>query len=275
MGKSITKFILLMLVILTLFTGCSIVDKGKLKLGLKNEDFEYIKNDEVDKIVIQSTRDKGFRFVVADDKTIKDVYNLLSSAKAMGEKVDLESDYIFEIYVGEEVKKFNYVVGVDEKSKGNFYDENKVYYVSSRIDNDIIQNLSFVRKPRDFSAIYYGSILKVLEEKKSYLNDGNKRVGIDILGDVECTKYILSRDLEAFNSDMAKITNNVKIINGNKQDFDVIITVRNQGYTSKKFKTNITIENKNDHSYEIYYVWGDYDLKAWSIQTSTTKPKDW
>jgi len=256
-----------MLVILTLFTGCSIVDKGKLKLGLKNEDFEYIKNDEVDKIVIQSTRDKGFRFVVTDDKTIKDVYNLLSSAKAMSEKVDLESDYIFEIYVGEEVKKFNYVVGVDEKSKGNFYDENKVYYVSSRIDNDIIQNLSFVRKPRDFSTIYYGSILKVLEEKKSYLND--------ILGDVECTKYILSRDIESFNSDVAKITNNVKIINGNKQDFDVIITVRNQGYTSKKFKTNITIENKNDHSYEIYYVWGDYDLKAWSIQTSTTKPKDW
>lgn len=275
MGKANVRFILLLFIIISLLTGCSIVDKGKLKLGMKNEDFEYIKNDEVDKIVIQSTRDKGFRFVVTDDRTIKDVYSLLSSAKVTQDKSELEPDYVFEIYVGDEVKKFNYVVGVDEKSKGNFYDDNSAYYVSSRIDNDIIQNLSFVRKPREFSNIYYDSIINVLEAKKDDLNSEGKNIGLDILGDVDCTKYILSRDVEDFNKKASKIVNNMNIVKGNKEDFDVVITVRNQGYTSKTFKTNITIENKQDHSSETYYVWGNYDLKAWNIQSSTTKPKDW
>lgn len=275
MGKITRKFVPLLLVLITLLSGCSMVDKGKLKLGMKNADFEYIKDDKVDKIVIQSTRDKGFRFVVTDEKTIKDMYSLLSSAKEAEEKIELESDYIFEIYVGEEVKKFNYVVGVDEKSKGNFYSEDKVYYVSSRIDNDIIQNLSFVRKPREFNNIYYGTIMQVLEAKKDYLNEVSGKVGIDILGDVECTKYILSREIEGFSKNASKIINNISIIKGNKDDVDVIITVRNQGYTSKTFKTNITIENKKDHSFETYYAWGNYDLKSWEIESSTTKPKEW
>lgn len=264
-----------MLLFVSLLTGCSVIDKGKVKLGLKNEDFEYIKNNQVDKIVIQSTRDTGFRFVVTDKQTIEDMYGLLSSAKRTESKVALEPDYIFEVSIGEEVKKFNYVVGVAEKSKGNFYDDDKSYSVSSRIDNDIIQNLSFVRKPREFENIYYKSITNVLQKEKDRLVDGDNNIGIDIFGDVECTKYMLSRDIQEFKKEATKAINNISIIKGNKQDFDVVITVRNQGYTAKTFKTNVTIENKKNHSSITYYVVGNYDTKSWVIKSDTSKPKGW
>lgn len=40
-------------------SGCSIVDKAKIKLNLKNMDFEYFNENKVDKVVIQSSRDTG------------------------------------------------------------------------------------------------------------------------------------------------------------------------------------------------------------------------
>ena len=43
-------------------TGCQKIDDIKLKMGLINKDFEYIKEGKADKIIIQSTRDQGFRF---------------------------------------------------------------------------------------------------------------------------------------------------------------------------------------------------------------------
>lgn len=275
MLKKISKVLVPMLVLANLLVGCSFVDNAKMKMGLKNNDFEYIKNESVDQIIIQSTRDTGFRFVVTDKRTIQDMYSLLSSSKEAKEKTSLEPDYIFEMHMGDEVKKFNYVVGVNSKDKGNFYDDNKIYSVSSRLDNDIIQNLSFVRKPREFANIYFGSILKVLNDKKDYLNEGNKKVGIDILSDVECTKYMLSTDIEDFKKNASGMVNNIGVIKGDKDKYDIIITVSNQGYTSKTFKTSITIENKTDHSYMPYYVTGNYDLNSWEITLNTKKPSDW
>ncbi|MBL4931441.1 hypothetical protein [Clostridium paridis] len=275
MLKKISKALIPILVFSNLLVGCSFIDNAKTKMGLKNNDFEYIKNENVDQIIIQSTRDTGFRFVVTDKRTIQDMYSLLSSSKEAKEKTDLEPDYIFEMHMGDEVKKFNYVVGVNSKDKGNFYDDKKIYSVSSRLDNDIIQNLSFVRKPREFASIYFGSILKVLNEKKDYLNEGNKKVGIDMLSDVECTKYMLSTDIEDFKKNASKIVNNIGVIKGDKDKYDIIITVSNQGYTSKTFKTSISIENKIDHSYMPYYVTGNYDLNSWEISLVTKKPSDW
>ncbi|MEQ8154003.1 MAG: hypothetical protein ABRQ25_03775 [Clostridiaceae bacterium] len=275
MLKKIFKFVVPLIIITALLSGCSTMDNIKLKLGLRNNDFEYMKNDNIDQIIIQSTRDTGFRFVVTDNNTIENMYKLLSSSKEAKEKIDMEPDYIFEIHIGEEVKKFKYVVGVSSNNKGNFYDDNKVYSVSSRLDNDIIQNLSFLRKPREFSKIYFGSILKVMQEKKDYLNAENKKVGIEILSDVECTKYMLSIDIEDFKKNVTDIVKNADIIKGNKENFNIIVTVSNQGYTSKTFKTIITIEDKVDHSYFEYYVSGTYELNSWDISLDTKKPADW
>ena len=48
------------------------------KLGIRNEYFEFLNNNNVDKISIQSTRDPGFKFIVTEASAIKNMYQLLS-----------------------------------------------------------------------------------------------------------------------------------------------------------------------------------------------------
>lgn len=259
------------------FTGCTLVDKTLISIGFKNSDFDYLTQNKVDKIIIQSSRDAGFRFIVNDQGAIQDIYNILSKGKEKDEKTSLNPDYYFDVYMGDEVKSYSYVVSVDERGVGNFFDENNSYLVSKSLDDSITQNLASTRKPRDFEDIYYNSILKVLETKKSELTSTEHKVGIDIAGDVDCLKYMFSVDLKKFEKDIDKAVPNAKLIENNSDEFDTIITVKNKGYSSKKFRTTITVDDKKDKIYETYYVVGNYEYKSWDIVVGNPgeKPDEW
>ncbi|MEG0641375.1 MAG: hypothetical protein RR515_02160 [Clostridium sp.] len=275
MKKTKLLFITCLVLIMTSFTGCTLIDKGMVKLGFRNDYFNYIKENKVDKIVIQNARDSGFKFVVTDKNAINDIYDILSNGEERSEKSSLDPDYVFEIHMGEEVKSYNYVVGTDERKKGNFYNDEKIYQVSKNLDETIIQNLSFIRKPRDFETVYYDSILKVLESKKTELKD--QKVGIDTSGDVDCLKYMFSTDLSNFEEDIKGIIPNGELYNRDVEDYDTIITVKNKGYNSKIFKTHIIVDNKKEKIYENYYVQGDYEYKSWEININEANkvPDKW
>ena len=245
-------------------------------MNLKNEQFEYIKQNRVDKIVIQNVRDNGFRFVVTDNKAIDDIYKILADGSEVSKRSSLDPDYIFEVYIGEDVKEYQYVVGDNESDTGNFYNEDKAFSVPKNLENTIMQNLSFIRKPRDFQYIYYQSILKIIENKKDSLSNANK-VGIDISGDVDCLKYVFSVDLEEFKKNLNKVLPNVGLVNKNSEDFDTVIKVKNRGFSSTIFKTLITIDNKKDKSFESYYILAQYNYKDWDIKVSEPNkvPQDW
>ena len=147
--------------IITTFSGCSVVENIEKKLGWKTDYFQYLDSENVEQISIQSMRDLGFKFIVTEGSAKNTMYNLLSKAQKSTEKSNLEPDYIFEFDLGDEVKKFYYVVGSES---GNFYNDTDVYTVSNRIDEVIIQNLSFIRKPKEFNYIYYKPILEVLKK---------------------------------------------------------------------------------------------------------------
>lgn len=258
-------------------TGCGLIDTALVKVGFKNTDFDYLLQNKVDKIIIQSSRDAGFRFIVNDQSAIQNIYKILSKGNIKDEKTSLDPDYVFEIHMGDEVKSYNYVVSVDERGVGNFYDENNSYLVSKSLDDSITQNLSFIRKPREFEDIYYNSILQVLELKKDELSKGDNKVGIDITGDVDCLKYMFSVDLKKFEKNLDKVVAGTKLINNNSEEFDTVITVKNKGYSSKKFRTVITVDNKKDKVYETYYVVGNYEYKSWDIYIGNPgeKPDEW
>lgn len=258
--KKKKKYIALVVTLLLIFsfTGCE-----ALNLGTRNEYFEYLNTGKIEKISIQSVRDPGFKFIVTEPKAIDEIYQLLSKAKVSESKAELNPDYVFEIKMGEEVKKFNYVVGAYD---GNFYDESMSFTVSKRLDEGIIQNLSFIRKPRDFEYIYYNSILEVLNMTKGDLKNGEYRVGIDIQGDIDCLKYVFSTDVEDFLKKAKKITPNVELIDNNSNEFDVVITVKNRGYDSTTYKTNISVDNKKDKIQRYYYVLGLNEFKEWNIE---------
>jgi len=276
MKKSKILLITLVIIISTLFSGCELVDNGMVKLGLKNKDFEYIKENKVSQIVIQSTRDAGFRFVVTDKNAINNIYDIVSSGKVKESKSTLDADYIFDIYIGEEAKSYKYVVSASDSDTGNFYDDEQAYLISKNLDDTIINNLSFVRKPRDFQDVYYKCILDVLEAKKDDLKEDNK-VGVNIAGDVDCLKYMFSTDLEQFKKDIDKILPKTTLVENNSDDFDTVITVKNRGYSSKIFKTTITVDDKKNKIYETYYVSALYESKGWNIDIGkvNTKPENW
>lgn len=275
MKKINKKYLYIFLVVLIFIplSGCSKIDNLKVKMGLKNNDFDYMTENKVDKIVIQSNRDPRFRFVVTDKGTIQDLHKILSEAKVANEKTSLEPDYIFEIHQNDEtVIKFNYVVGLQEKKQGNFYNDDKAYVVSKRIDNDIIRNLSTLTKPRKFEELYYDTILKFIDKYGDSF-DTNKKIGINISDDVEVLKYVLSTDLEYFKDRLNDKLPNAEVVNKNKNDFDILVNVKTYGYKTTIYKSIITLQDKSNNTENKYYVLCNYEDNSWSIDVSKEKPE--
>ena len=274
MLRILKRYILLGFLIISIlnFSGCTAIEGIEKKLGLKNEYFEYLNSSDVEQISIQSTRDTGFKFIVTEESAIKEIYSLLSKAKVSENKSTLEPDYKFEFQVGDEVKEFYYVVGTDE---GNFYNDENIFSVSNRLDEGIIKNLSFIRKPRDFDYIYYQSILDVLQTASKKENIKDCKVGINIKGDIDCLKYVFSTDLNKFIEKAQQIIPNVELSNNNDGDFDVVVTVKNRGYDSTNFKTLITVANKNENTESKYYVVAVNEFKEWNIEILESKPDNW
>jgi hypothetical protein len=271
--------IVLILIFSTLFSGCDFIDNLEVKTGMKNRDFEYIKQGKVQKIIIQNTRDKGFRFVVTDEKAIQDLYNILSSAKHVSSKSSLQPDYIFEMDEDQNnVHKFNYIAGLDRKDGGNLYGNGSIYIVSDRIDNDIIKSLWDIRKPKDFKSVYYGSIIQYLNEyNKQYKESKGKlpKIGININDDVDIAKFILSTDLEEFKSDLADKTPNAELMVEGR-NYDVIMNVKTQGYKSTQYKSSAVFSNNIDKSEKKYYMLYKVVNTKWqyNLFTDATKPSN-
>ncbi|VYU57682.1 hypothetical protein [Clostridium tertium] len=274
MKKTAKGLILTLLIILSFsLTSCGVIDGIKSKFSNDNSYFDYLESDKIDQISIQSIRDKSFKFLVTDEKSIINMYELLSKAKTSEEKSDLQPDYIFEIKMGEEVKTFYYVVGAYE---GNFYDDTQSFTVSKRLDEGILQNLSIIRKPRDFEYIYYNPIIDVIDKMNGTLDYSNIKVGVDINGDIECLKYIFSTDIEAFLAKARKKVPNIEIVNNNEENFDVILRIKNRGHSSTVYKSNITVEDKTNNKEYYYYIVGENEYKEWNINVYDSKdvPKD-
>ena len=272
--KAKVTLLSIFLVTMTILGGCNPIESIEKKFGIRNEYFEFLNNNNVSKISIQSTRDPGFKFIVTEDSAIKNMYQLLAKSKVSESKSTLEPDYIFEFQIGEEVRNFYYVVGSDE---GNFYNVNDIFTTSKRLDEGIIQNLSFIRKPRDFDYIYYQSILDVLNVIKDKIKLSDYNIGINIQGDIECLKYVFSIDLKSFLEKARKIAPNIDLVKNNDENFDLVITVKNRGYDSTNYKTKITVNDRIQKYTDEYFITAVNEFKEWNIKVSeaNNKPKDW
>lgn len=272
--KAKVTLLSIFLVTMTILGGCNPIESIEKKFGIRNEYFEFLNNNNVSKISIQSTRDPGFKFIVTEDSAIKNMYQLLAKSKVSKSKSTLEPDYIFEFQIGEEVRNFYYVVGSDE---GNFYNDNDIFTTSKRLDEGIIQNLSFIRKPRDFDYIYYQSILDVLNVIKDKIKLSDYNIGINIQGDIECLKYVFSIDLKRFLEKARKIAPNIDLVKNNDENFDLVITVKNRGYDSTNYKTKITVNDRIQKYTDEYFITAVNEFKEWNIKVSeaNNKPKDW
>ncbi len=271
MKTSKKSIILLLIAALLLLGGCTRLDELKVRYGYKNTDFEFLNTEEIDSIIIQSTRDKGFRFIVTDKSTINGLYESLSSAKKTEDVIGHDPDYIFEIHdMDGQVVSYNYVAGVSDQKKANFYSDEGSYIVTDRIDNNLIQNLYSIRKPMFFEDIYYGSLLDLIKMVKEEYN--GKGIGIKFYDDVETLKYQLSRDIEDFRSQALK-EGAVVLSHGEKAE--AVLDVKTQGYTTLVFKAVVNLKIDSDFVDKNYYIIGRYvnDMKGWETVITDTKPE--
>jgi hypothetical protein len=272
--KKVIAYTLASVFISISLSGCAGIDSAKVRLGLKNTDFEYIKQSKIKKIVIQSTRDPGFRFVVSDQNAISDLYDVLSSAKVVAEKSTLDPDYILEMDEGNgTVHKFEYVAAVGKTGSGNLYSDSKIYTVSKRIDNDIIKNFWNIRKPKNFESIYYNSFKKTIDEYFSD-KDKNQSIGVNLGDDVDVAKFLLSADLEDFQDSLKGKYKNSEIVKENKGQYDTLVTIKTQGYKSTLYKAIVTFWDKKDQTEVKYYIFNKYENGGWNVNITKEKPDD-
>ncbi|NLB20841.1 MAG: hypothetical protein GX829_08510 [Clostridium sp.] len=249
------------LIIMLAFTGCSKIEELKIEYGYKNTDFEFLKNEDLKTIIIQSTRDKGFRFVVRDQSTIYELYESLSTAKVMDEVISYNSDYIFEFHnLDGEVFYYEYVAGVSEEEKANFYSEGNSYLVTDRIDNNLIQNLYSIRKPKYFEDIYYDSLVDLVKMIKEEYVDMS--IGIKVYEDLPVLKYQLSKDLEEFKN---KLKNEGAVLLEEGETADLVLDVKTSGFTTITYKAVINLVESANYGEKKYYILGTYanDVTKW------------
>lgn len=240
-----------------------------------NEDFEYMSQNSIMKISIQSTRDESYKFIVTDKDVINDIYKILSKALVVEEKSTLDPDYILEIYKSPtDIKTYSYVAGLDKKDGGNLYNSTNQYIVSNRLDNDIIRNFANIRKPINFEDMYYPSILKALDMYESEFKDV-KSIGVNIGEDNLVLKFQLSTEIEEFKEGLSK-AKAAKLIHVSKDisDSNVIMKVETTGFTTKKYKAIVTFENKEDNTTKEYYINNKYNEGQWNINVKEEKPED-
>ncbi|MGB4588905.1 MAG: hypothetical protein WBI17_06675 [Clostridiaceae bacterium] len=254
-----------------ILAGCTRIDGLKVKYGFKNLDFEFLNDENLSTIIIQSTRDKGFRFVVTDKSTIKELYASLSSAKESEVRTDFDSDYIFEFqFLDGETVYYNYVAGVSDLGKGNFYNDETNYIVTDRIDNNLIRNLYSLRKPKYFEDIYYNSLLDLVKTVKKEYPD--QEIGVKFYDDVDILRYQLSTDIEKFRAN-ALSEGAVLLSSGEKSD--IVLEVKTQGYTTVVYKAIATLKVDSVYVNKKYYIYAKYDndIKGWETLITDTKPE--
>ena len=265
--KNKLKIISLFLVILFSLSSCKAIQK----LTYRNKDFEFVNKSKIEKVVIQGTRDKGFRFLVTDGKTIEDLYDSLSAGMPVSEKSELEPDYIFEFHAYDNtIKKYYYVAGLsNDDTKGNLYNEDSTYYVMNRIDNDLIKNMLVLRKPINFIVGYYGGIETLVKRVKQDYPE--KTISVMINEDIEMMKYHLSFEILQFQRELANM--GVGFARKNTEA-DVVINISTKGYNSTMIKLGALVRDNVIKKEKSYYLRNEYKDKVWSSNVYENMPND-
>ena len=268
MKKNFKLSIILILLIFSsiMISGCSSINS--FLYGNKNDEFEFLGDGSIVTIVIQSTRDKGFRFLVTDEDTINELYFSLSKAEKTEEKPILDPDYIFEFYDSDgNIDYYYYVAGVSKQEKGNFYNDKAYYKVTDRIDNHLISNLYSLRKPKYFEDAYYGSIVDLANRVRDDNPLGS--IGIKIEDDIDVLKYQTSRDIYEFKD---KLTEKNIILLEDNETADIVLDIKTVGYTTIVYKA-IAEAKGIDKNFYIYCKYKN-DINKWDKIISEEKPEN-
>ncbi|PKK40708.1 hypothetical protein ABB02_00041 [Clostridiaceae bacterium JG1575] len=258
--------LLLVLCALLVLPGC----QSLLRLTYRNEDFKWVEPKDLAKIIIQSTRDVGFRFVVTDKETMGELRESLSTALPVEERNSLAPDYIFEFHTYDNrIIKYYYTTGtVNEDHKGNFYNDTKQYVVLNRIDNQLIRNLFALRKPQSFYEGYYGSVLQAL--KTIAADHEGVPLAVLIGEDKEMLKFQMSYEILDFNVMLSE--RGMRPVQKDR-DGDVVVIVNTVGYKTNLYKAILKVQDNTHRKTTRYYVVSHFNGGKWTTTVTQKAPE--
>lgn len=264
--KVLTIFIMTLAIMLS---GC----------GTKNTYFDYMKDGSVDKIIIKNARDKGLRFIITDAEKINNLYKVLEAAEASTNKTSLDTDYVIELYSAADiVDTLNYVVGISSSEEGNLFNENNVFSVSKRLDEDIFSYLEDIRKPKSFNKVYYESISKVIDAYNRSNNNSTK-ISFNSTDDDEVQKFIYSTELKNFTNQMSS---KLSVVKDDASMSNLKLTFETVGYKSSAeggaleatFKAKASVKAVDTGVITNYWVSNAYSSNNWTYNITTEEPSD-
>jgi hypothetical protein len=90
--------------------------------------------------------------------------------------------------------------------------------------------------------------------------------------DIEAAKYMLSMDIEEFKENLAQTMSTAKLVQKNSEAFDVLVTIKTQGYKTTVYKAILTVYDKKENSETKYYINNIHENGEWEIRISDKKP---
>jgi len=88
-------------------------------------------------------------------------------------------------------------------------------------------------------------------------------------------RFQISTEIEEFKKKVNKLKS-VTFMDTSvtRDDFNVVMNIKTEGYTSKKYKGIVTFEKTKNASSTSYYISNVYDRGEWKFSISDEKPED-
>jgi len=117
-------------------------------------------------------------------------------------------------------------------------------------------------------------MLSCLDKYVSSNKDGGN-VGVNIFSDNMAARFQISTEIEEFKKKANKLKS-VTFMDTSvtRDDFNVVMNIKTEGYTSKKYKGIVTFENTEKASSTSYYISNVYEHGEWKFSISDEKPKE-
>jgi len=88
-------------------------------------------------------------------------------------------------------------------------------------------------------------------------------------------RFQISTEIEEFKKKLSKI-NSVSFMDDsvNRDDFNVVMSIKTEGYTSEKYKGIVTFEKTENASTVNYYIMNNREDGEWKFDISEEKQKE-
>lgn len=223
---------------------------------------KLLQDKDIERVTITNSGYAG-RYTIKDKKSMDRFKGYIEKAKVVSKNPELEPDFLFELYDGENsVGTFKYIAGITDSDTANLIDMDGRLYSISRNIEDIFMKRLMKRNNLKNIPEYYVSLIGTIIDKQE-IKAGSKVVA-DIGGDHSVTKSITSVEQKSILDSIGR--KNIEVtfpIEG--KEFDYKIAIKTGKYNSTSSEAIVTVTETESGKATKYDVSGNYKNGDWEF----------